>query len=209
MARLFSSPVTQVKFLLRTTSLASEVGSRPVMCLSSVVISVPASSEPLVGGSTSFYCSRWTWGQTDRRRCAGPGRCSWMGRLWSEAWPWQPDPPGFRRTSSSSRLFLAPSCTRQVQENVHASPTAACKVYLSLRPGTPEVVMEMSKCLDADAPTGSDGYTPVSVSPLTAANQDSGTQKQTSANGAVTVGSQRLIMFIDTKWLNKKKPNKT
>lgn len=66
-------------------------------------------------------------------------------------------------------------------KNVHAGPSAALKMCLRLHPETDKVVMDLSQFLNADTPSGSDNCAPVSVSPLTIANQDSRTQKWASA----------------------------
>lgn len=65
-------------------------------------------------------------GCADRRTGAGAQArlCSLIGRPGSEAWPWQPDPSGFRQVHRS-RLFLAPSRTRQVQERARQSNCGA------------------------------------------------------------------------------------
>lgn len=179
MVRLFCSPVTQVKFLLRAASLASEVGSEPVMRLSSVLIRVTATSERLAGISSSFLLLRMdtrTDGQAQVRR---PGSAlSWAVRGQRRGLGSQTH-RGLDESAAPVYSWLLPAHDRC--KNVRAGPTAPRKMCLSLHPETGKVVMELSQCLNADTPSGSDSCAPVSVSPLTIANQDGWTQKLASA----------------------------
>lgn len=113
-------------------------------------------------------------GHTDRRTGTGARArlCSLMGRLGSEAGPWQPDP----RQVHCSRLFLAPFRARQVQEHARQSDC-----FAQSQPETDEVVIALSQCLNADAPSRFDSCAPVSVPPLTITNQNSWTEKWPSA----------------------------
>lgn len=166
MVRLFCSPVTQVKFHLRAASLASEVGSWPAMRLSSVVIRVTARSERFAGVAGSFYCSRRTRGQTDGRRCAGPALL-FDGLAGVR---------GVALAARPSGVYSGPLPVHDRCQNVHANSKNGAQ-SVSEPPSTDARggygVVKMS---------GSDSYTPVSLSPLTIANQDGRTQNWASAN---------------------------
>lgn len=150
------------------------------MRLSSVVIRVTAQSERFAGVAGSLYCSRRTRGQTDGRSCAGPALL-FDGLAGVRGVALAARPCGVQ-TGPPLPFILGPFLYTTGARTCTPTPRTARRVYVSLRPETHEVVMELSKCLDADAPSGSDSYTPVSLSPLTIANQDGRTQNWASAN---------------------------